>query len=1100
MKNFYYALTLFACTLAISCQKSATNDMSQTTEGTATEKTLFRATSPQETGVTFRNDIEENKLYNGFTYVYTYNGGGLAVGDIDNDGLIDIAFTSNQNGITLYHNKGNLKFEDITEKAGLVRNDTLKSWYTGVNIVDVNGDGKNDIYLCRSGFKFLPRTNLLYINNGDGTFTEEGAAYGLNDSSGSIEATFFDFDNDGDLDCYVVNHSDYWGPQILNANFYKDSTKFDSGRHHLYRNDGSKFTDITDAAQLSQQIPFGLSATICDINFDGYIDMYVANDFLAHDLLYLNDHGQRMKDVTTQYLTKTSKFSMGSDFGDLNNDGMQDLMAVDMLPDNHYRMKNNMPVPPIDMVRNAQNNIFPTQYVKNSVYLASAQPPFSEIGYITGLAQTDWSWSTIIQDYDNDGYNDVFVTNGTKRDQFDLDFMELNDNPDESQAYRHDEDIYTKMPTTFLPNYSFKNNGDLSFENTGQSWGLADSMISSGAAYADLDNDGDLDIIVNNTDTIASIYENQTNPEDKRYLQFVLTDTVNHHTSIGSFVEVIQGNKRQVKFVGNTHGYQSANSGPLHFGLPANSAVDSVIIFWAGGGIQVLTNVANGQRLTVNRPAASELTPGFFNPIKPADPFMKPALANLNITHKESDFFDFKRDRLIPFKMSAEGPGLCTGDYDGDGLDDIILGGSLASETQLWLQQPNGTFKKSLQGFGKMEVVDIDLADLNNDGHKEILFATGSNELNDASENSIRVKLEGDADKVIAPGITGCYSVMKPFDFDKDGQMDIFAGGRLIPGHYPEIPESHLLRFANDALTDETPEGLKLPGNVRDAIWTDFDNDGWTDLIVVGEFMPIRFYKNIEGKLTEVTDSSGLTDSEGLWTSIDAADFDHDGDIDYVLGNFGMNEYLHPNPGEPVYMLYNDFDGNGTKEPLVFHYLKDGPGLLYSRGTLCEQMPSLLKKYFTYKEYATSNTLEDLPMDAVENAEFFVDHIQKSSYLENLGNGKFKLTALPFEAQLSIMFDVLATDVNGDGNADVVMVGNGDIGFYTHGKMDGTSGVVLLGDGKGNFKALSPHESGFYNPDNGRKVRLITVNGKQMLAVANNDGAMRFFELLKPLQ
>ena len=1071
---------------------------------------LFKAVEPAYSGVTFRNDIVEDSDLNAVKYTYAYNGGGVAIGDINNDGLPDIVLVSNQKGPRLYLNLGHLKFKDITDEAGL---GGFKGWFTGVNIVDVDGDGWNDIYLCRSGpvQQITDRTNLLFINQHNLTFKEKGAEFNLDDSSGTTQAVFFDFDNDGELDVYLANVSRYLNEPAFDISRFNDSAKFSSGAPKLLLNKNNHFVDFSKEAGLRKQIHYSLNAIACDINYDGYPDLLISDDFISPDILYINNAGKKLEDKTSDYLKKTSFFSMGSDAGDLNRDGLQDMMVVDMLPEDHFRMKNNFLPFNYEFYNLLHKNIRPRQYIKNSVYLGALTPPFSEVAHLTGMARTDWSWTTLIQDFDNDGWNDVYVTSGTKRDQFDLDFMNINASPEERKEFALDlNTLYLKMPLHKFKNHLFKNNGNLQFDDSATAWGLGGATRSNGAAYADLDNDGDIDIVVNNTDDVATIFENMANEQLKNsFVRFKLVGNNKNTAGIGATIKIDYDTISQVKYLTSTRGFESCSEPVAHFGLGNfKERISQVEIFWPGGDHQILRQLKADSVYTVYQKNATDKK--IYRPETKALHLLEPIqITSTPVVHNEDYYVDFKRDRLTPFKMSAEGPALAVGDVNKDGLEDFFIGGAKGSTGQLWLQNSHGTFNLSTNQpwmlDSTLENQGCVIADLNGDGWPDLLVASGSNENRKGDKgNVIKLYLNNgkggftDASSRI-PQLDICYSAISVCDFNKDGKPDIFAAGRLMPEDYPSIPPSRLL--VNDGkgnFTDATKElapDLIHAGNIRSAIWTDYDNDGWPDLVVAGDWMPVKFFHNDKGKLSEAK-NTGIDSSFGLWTNVVAADFDHDGNTDFIVCNYGKNGYLKATRDEPVSLYYEDFDDNGVKEQLVFHYLHDTLGMLYDRNTYCEQMPKYWKKYFTFHSFAKAGFSDFIPDAKLKEAQKFEWNEQRSCYIKNLGNGKFKMVPLPIEAQFSDMTAALAVDINGDGNLDIVMVGNADINQYQYGPMDGTNGLVLLGDGKGNFKPLTKEESGFNNPGYGRSLKLIRGSqGSTILLVGNNNEPLRAFRL-----
>jgi hypothetical protein len=1080
---------------------------------------LFQKLKPESTGIYFRNDISENDNFNSVNFIYTYNGGGVAIGDLNNDGLPDIVLSANQKGPKVYLNLGHMKFKDITKESGL---SGYKGWFTGVNIVDVDGDGWNDIFISRCGpvnlnypnFKlgYHDNHNLLFINKHDLTFKESASSFGLTDSDGTTQALFLDFDNDGALDLFLSNVSPSLSERVYDVSQFGDTSYFKLGSQKLYLNKNNKFIDISEKAGLVHQTNFGLNAISCDVNFDGYPDILMSNDFISPDILYINNAGKSVRNASTEYMKHTSLFSMGSDYGDLNRDGKPDLMTADMMPYSHFRMKNNFLPFSYEFYKLLHESILPKEYIQNCVFLGTGAPPFSEAANMLNLARTDWSWSPLIQDFDNDGWQDVFVSSGTKRDQFELDINTLNTTQEAPMGFSLNPDImYLQMHPHQWRNHVFRNNNGLTLTDASDQWGLTQASISSGAAYADLDGDGDIDLVINNTDTFASVYENKANEINKNhFINFKLSGAKKNTQGIGSTVRLFYDGISDVRYMGNTRGFESVSESVAHFGLGDHTSVDSVVIFWSGGGSQTYVPYKTDTLYTIVQ------LPGNDGRIYHPLPINQHLLSEVSLTatppvHKEDYYVDFKRDRLIPFKMSAEGPSLAVGDVNNDSLEDFYLGGAKGTTGQMWLQHKDGTFTPMTgQAWAEDTLLENQgcvIADFNNDGYNDLLIANGSNE-DTKGDKSNSLKLFYNDGKggftdvsYLLPQSDVVYSSVSVCDFNHDGYPDILAAGRLMPEDYPTPASSRLLVNHNGTFKDET-KTLATPllniGNVRSAIWSDYDNDGWQDIVIAGEWMPITFLHNNHGNFSRDNKNPGIDSALGLWSNVIAADFDHDGDTDYVVCNYGLNSFLKATPSQPVTMYYNDFDGNGTKEQLVFYYLQDTMGILYDRNLLCEQMPSFWKKFFTFKMFANAKFSDFISPDKEKTSLKFKVNEMRTSYIENLGNGKFKIKPLPIDCQLSAMYASSAVDVNGDGNTDIVMIGNGDINPYQYTPMDGTNGVVLINDGHGNFKALKPDENGFNNPGYGRSLRVIhDAQKNSIILVGNNNEAMKFFKLNK---
>ncbi|MDB5283278.1 MAG: RNA-binding protein, partial [Bacteroidota bacterium] len=701
------------------------------------EDHLYTLLSPQQTNVVFRNDVSEDSAWNILLYNYSYNGGGVATGDLNNDGLPDLVFTSNQHGARVYLNKGGLKFEDVTAKCGL--DDTI-GWTTGVTLADVDGDGWLDIYVSKSGPKGgRIRENRLYINNKNLSFTERGREFGLNDGEPSTNAVFFDYDNDGDLDCFIINHPENFD-QILQPLAFTDTSTLPTGRDRMLENVNGHFVDVTEKAGLAHSYGYGLSVSVSDVNGDGYDDLFIANDYLSDDQLYINNGNKTFTNQTAKYLSHTSLFAMGSDFGDINNDGKQDLMVVDMKPDNHFRIKNNLFFFPMEYYYSRVNVLAPHQFIQNSLQLANDTGAYSEISQLSGLDKTDWSWNVLIQDFDNDGWNDIHITNGTKRDQNELDFVMLNDDELAPQAFSHDErNLYKRMPTTLLKHYAYRNKRNLQFEDVSEKWGLDAASIANGAAYADLDGDGDLDLVVNNTDSVAFIFRNNADKmPDANYLRIRLIGAVKNTFGLGAMVKVHAGTLNQTKELENGRGFESCSEPILHFGLGEKQTVDSLEIFWKDGRYSLLKNIKADRLLTISEDSSRIGKVRKFTTSGQPHLLAEKPKTILNFVHHESKFNDFKRDRLLPYQLSKEGPGMAVADVNGDGMDDIFITNGAGNSGKLFLQHKNGTFTESAGQPWSNDITYEGLGavffDANGDGKPDLYIATGSNEFKEGDK------------------------------------------------------------------------------------------------------------------------------------------------------------------------------------------------------------------------------------------------------------------------------------------------------------------------------------------------------------------------------
>lgn len=1109
--------------------------------------TLFRKISSGHSGIHFNNRVVENDSINPIDLEFLYNGGGVAVGDFNGDGLQDLYFTGSLVSNKLYLNRGNFRFEDVTEKAGVTG---AGRWCNGVTVVDINNDGRPDIYVCASIKKDpAQRTNLLYINQGpdkDGipVFKEMAAEYGLADTSYSVQAAFFDYDNDGDLDMYLVT------TKLAERDVVQFSANDSRGDHSdadkLYRNDWNDslkhpvFTDVSRQAGITDP-GYGLGVSIADINGDGWKDIYVTNDFLGSDLLYINNRDGTFTNKAGEYFKHTSQNAMGNTIADINNDGLADILTVDMNPPDNYRKKKNMGGSNYNIYQNMLNGRYLLQYVRNTLQLnqgprvgeqdSIGDPVFSDIGFFAGVAETDWSWNPSIADFDNDGNRDILITNGYPRDVTDHDFVAFRR---QSAATVSKKDLIAQIPQIKIPNYAFRNKGNLRFENCVSGWGLETPSFSSGAVYVDLDNDGDLDYVINNINDEAFVYENTTNGNAGRgkgkggngFLDIAFRGDAKNTDGLGARAEICYRGAEgtvQRQFYENApcQGYLSSVAPRAHFGLGDRHSLDSVIITWPNGKRQVLRQVAADRLLVVDSKEASERphpgpewldTTALFTDVTSS--------LGVNYQHHERDYIDFNYERLLPHKLSQYGPALAAGDVDGDGSDDLVIGIGGEQYIQPYLlQEPDGKFRAkelpTLPGKGAIfpESMGLLLFDADGDGDLDLYCANGSNEF-PANSNYYQDRLwindgKGNFSLDTTGGLPQNFtskSGVKAADFDNDGDLDLFVGGRVLPGSYPQPVSSFIYR--NDSkpgkprFTDVTAtvaKGLENIGMVCDAIWTDFDNDGWVDLIVVGEWMPVTFFRNEHGKFANITAQSGTGGEIGWWNSIVAGDFDNDGDIDYVVGNLGQNSFYRASDRYPVGIYAKDFDHNGSLDALLTVFLPDERGGLKefpaaSRDDIIKQLPGLRKKFPTYKDFGRAG-IRDLFSDA-ELADARVYHANQfaSAWLENLGHGKFKMHPLPVMAQLAPLYGMVTDDFNHDGNLDIAICGNDYGTEVTNGRYDAMNGLVLLGDGRGGFLPRTILQSGLFLPGDAKAiVRLQGAGNQYLLAASQNSGPLKVY-------
>lgn len=1078
---------------------------------------LFQLLPPGISNISFNNQIEENDSFNMVDFFYVYNGGGVAIGDINNDGLPDVYFTGNMVNDKLYLNKGGLKFEDISDSAGI----TIPGWSTGVTMVDINHDGLLDIYVCRSGnFETDQRKNLLYINQGNLNFIEQAEVYGIADTSYSTQAAFFDYDKDGDLDMYLLNHTN----AIRDPNNVRPLIKDGSGlaNDRFYRNDQTKdkgivFTEVSKEAGIVFD-GLGLGVGIADINNDGWEDILVTNDFIANDYLYINKKDGTFQEMAKTYLDHVSHFSMGNDMADFNNDGLVDIVTMDMRPrDNYHEKKMSGPLN-FDLFERTLRQGYMPQYMRNTIQLNNGamdngNPSFSEIGQLLNVDATDWSWAPLFADFDNDGLKDLLVTNGYLRDITDLDFINytgsLSANVSKDSLDYILKQKAKEMPSIKLPNFLFKNTGNLSFENVAEAWGLDQPSLSNGAAYADLDNDGDLDIVINNINEPASVYENRSDIVlGHHYLSIQLRGDSLNSMGLGTEVILFQDGKQQVVRQALTRGYQSSIDKTIHFGLGEANVVDSVIARWPDGKVGKVLNPESDKLLTLLHDEAfmeiasehSKSKSGLFKDVS--------TNLNLDYLHEDPVYYDFNRQFLLPHKHSNQGPGLAVGDINKDGMDDFFIGGGYNRSGKLFYGSEDGTFKKESLIPNENEKYEEDTGvlffDYDGDGDQDLYIVSGSNEFYEGSEYYQDRLYTNDGqgnfriDRQALPRITTSGSCVRASDFDKDGDLDLFIGGRLTPLKYPLPPNSYLLENNNGKFTDATNKlapALRKVGMVTDALWTDYDSDGDTDLIVVGEFMAIQFFENQDGKLVNSSEKTGITYTSGWWNSINGGDFDNDGDVDYVLGNMGLNTKYRVSPNEPLTVYAMDYDKNGSIDPIMSTYKLGIEYPVHSRDDLIKQIPQMKKKFPDYASYAQATIKEVLTLQEKSSSYIAKSFQFASAYLQNNGNGKFEMKSLPKEAQLAPVYGILINDFDQDGNLDVLLSGNNYGTGVGVGRHNASKGILLNGNGKGEFKVISAMESGLRITGDSRGAIALKIKDRQAYFFGRNSDSLKAYML-----
>ena len=1086
------------------------------------DEKLFTLLKPDQTNIYFNNELHEAEEYNPLLYSNFYGGGGVGIGDINNDGLQDIYFTGNLVADRLYLNRGNMVFEDITEKAGILDNG---GWSSGVLMGDVNKDGWLDIYVTRELYDYKPelRRNKLYINNGNNTFTESAAEYGLDDDGRTRHATFIDYDKDGDLDLYLLNQPP--NPGNL-SEYYNTELLLDKYSQRLYENQGNTFVDVTEKAGLLKT-HFPNSVTASDLNGDGWTDLYAASDYWTPDCIYINNGDGTFTDKVHEYARHITFSSMGIDAGDINNDGLLDLIILDMVPEDYYRLKTNMGGPSIRAFGNVVNEGGHYQYFTNTLQLNIGNNYYSDIAQLANIPSTDWSWSPLFADLDNDGWKDLFIANGLLRDIRDNDAAK--DFPDylqnEIAEYLHknpdagDVDIWDiidmdkaieMLPSVRLSNYAFKNNRDLTFSNKNGEWGLDQKTFSNGCAYADLDNDGDLDLVVNNVNDFASIFQNNAEKVLKRhYLRINPIADADNIISLGTKVHIETSEGQQFFEITSVRGIYSTSEQIAHFGLGDIEKIEKIIVQWPDGNQNILENVKSDQTIKVRY---SESKPAPKEKEKEIQYLFTNAAKKTGITikHQENDFNDFKTQVMLPHKMSSFGPYIATGDINADGLEDFFIGGAFGFEGHLFTQNSNGTFAELRSEVLLLDKIYEDMGalffDADGDQDLDLYVVSGGNEfrpyskqyqdrlyLNDGS--GLFSKAEG-----WLPEMNFSGSKVYPEDFDQDGDIDLFVAGRHVPWSYPEPATSVLLLNENGKFKNVTKKWAKdliKIGMVNDASWVDFNNDGLKDLVLAGEWMPITLFQNEGDKFTNVTESFGLGKSTGWWFSIKASDIDQDGDQDFIAGNLGLNYKYKASAEEPFEVYYYDFDNNGSQDIVLTHY-NDGVKYPYRR-IMCSirQVPSLRDKFRTFVSYAKADVYEVYGKDNLERALHYPAYTFASAYIENKGNGQFELHELPLRAQFSSINDIIIEDFNADGHPDVLIAGNLYNSEIRTPRNDAGVGLLLAGDGKGEFTVKTNQETGFFVPYNVKSMALISSPEEKMILVGCNNDSLQVFRINK---